>query len=179
MRSNILLTISVGLLTFAILLISFSAASGKVALDLDKCKRIPATLVKVTDGDTLVATLKLGFGVLLDKQKIRMYGINTPESRTSDPIEKAAGLAAKQRLSELLSQGTLELCVNIDKPRGKFGRILAVVFVNGQNVNQTLVDEGHAIPYFGGKRRKYIPPSELNTPYEDKLDSLYNLGYMI
>ena len=61
-----------------------------------------AKLVKVVDGDTIDVDLDLGFGVWLMKQRVRFYGINTPESRTRDLEEKKRGLAAKDRVIELI-----------------------------------------------------------------------------
>ena len=67
-----------------------------------KCK-----VVKVVDGDTVDLDIDLGFGVWLRKQRIRLYGIDTPESRTSDDVEKVYGLAAKDFLINGLMQATL------------------------------------------------------------------------
>ena len=113
-----------------------------------------ASLVKVVDGDTIDVDLDLGFGVWLKKQRVRFYGINTPESRTRDLEEKKRGLAAKDRVIELI-ENCEELSIKTilnKKARGKYGRILADIMADGINVNQTLVSEGHAVEYFGGKR---------------------------
>lgn len=113
-----------------------------------------AKLIRVIDGDTIDAEIDLGFNVLI-RQRIRLYGINTPESRTTDLEEKDRGLAAKQRLTELLpKEFVVETILN---KRGKFGRILGVLHVDQedgsrQNINQTLVEEGHAVEYFGGSK---------------------------
>ena len=113
-----------------------------------------ASLVRVVDGDTIDVDLDLGFGVWLKKQRVRLYGINTPESRTRDLEEKKRGLAAKDRVIELI-ENCEELSIKTilnKKARGKYGRILADIMADGINVNQTLVSEGHAVEYFGGKR---------------------------
>ena len=113
-----------------------------------------ASLVKVVDGDTIDVDLDLGFGVWLKKQRVRFYGINAPESRTRDLEEKRRGLAAKDRVKELVEnceELSLRTIIN-KKARGKYGRILAEVLADGINVNETLVSEGHAVEYFGGKR---------------------------
>ena len=116
-------------------------------------------LRRVIDGDTIVADIDLGFDVALKKQKFRLYGINTPESRTRDKAEKVRGLAAKERLIELLGgyqtavDGIEFLFLSHDK--GKFGRILAEIYHPNnleKSLNQQLVDEDHAEEYFGGKR---------------------------
>ena len=112
-------------------------------------------LVKIIDGDTIDVDLDLGFAVVLKKQRIRLYGINTPESRTRDLEEKKYGLAAKARLRELLEEAdTISIKTEIDKKaRGKYGRILGTVMVGTTNINSLLVDEGHAIAYYGGTKR--------------------------
>ena len=113
------------------------------------------SLVKIIDGDTIDVDLDLGFSVVLKKQRIRLYGINTPESRTRDLEEKKYGLAAKARLRELLEEAdAISIKTEIDKKaRGKYGRILGTVMADTTNVNSLLVDEGHAIAYYGGTKR--------------------------
>lgn len=113
-----------------------------------------AKLMRVVDGDTVDAEIDLGFGVFM-KQRIRLYGIDTPESRTRDLEEKERGLAAKARLSELL--GKEFIVETILNKRGKFGRILGTLHVTQEdgtkmNINQQLVNEGHAKEYFGGTK---------------------------
>ena len=114
-----------------------------------------AKLVRIIDGDTVDAEIDLGFSVFV-KQRIRLYGINTPESRTRDLEEKERGLAAKSRLTEILGKDFLvETMLN---KRGKYGRVLGILHVENEetgertNVNQQLVTEGHAVEYFGGAR---------------------------
>ena len=115
-------------------------------------------LDRVIDGDTIDAYIDLGFDVSV-KKRIRFMGINTPESRTRDLEEKARGLAAKDRLKNLL-EGANEI-QHKSHGVGKYGRCLGelhIDVVDGQecltleNVNQLLIKEGHAVEYFGGKR---------------------------
>ena len=115
-------------------------------------------LLRVIDGDTIDAEIDLGFDVKI-KKRIRFVGINTPESRTRDLEEKAKGLAAKDRVKQLL-----EGCKNIQLTShgvGKFGRCLGEIcldMVDGQekltlvNLNELLISEKHAVEYHGGKR---------------------------
>ena len=110
-----------------------------------------ATIERVVDGDTIDVTLDLGFDVRLHKQRCRLAGIDTPESRTRDLAEKKLGLAAKDRL--------IELCVGSitikSFGKGKYGRILAIPFTeDGKDVCQMLIKEGHAVEYDGGKKTK-------------------------
>jgi micrococcal nuclease len=109
-----------------------------------KCK-----LVKVVDGDTIDVDIDLGFGVWMRNQRIRMYGIDTPESRTSDPIEKVYGKAASAFLTKWTNAGELTLKTFKDG-KGKYGRILGEIWYGGEhNVNQLLVDNNHAVRYYG------------------------------
>ena len=107
-----------------------------------------AKLDRVVDGDTVDALVDLGFNTW-KKIRIRMVGMNAPESRTRDLEEKARGIAAKIRLEELLEGGTFIL---ESQGVGKYGRCLGILYVNDINVNKTLIQEGHATEYYGGKR---------------------------
>ena len=115
-------------------------------------------LLRVIDGDTIDAEIDLGFDVKI-KKRIRFMGINTPESRTRDLEEKAKGLAAKDRVKQLL-EGSNNIQLT-SHGVGKFGRCLGEIcldMIDGQekltlvNLNELLISEGHAIKYFGGKR---------------------------
>lgn len=106
-----------------------------------------AKLVRVVDGDTVDALIDLGFDVWV-KKRIRLYGIDTPETRTKDLNEKAAGIAAKDRLSELMEQCDYKF-VLISHGVGKYGRCLGELFIETcqESVNQMLINEGHAQIY--------------------------------
>ena len=114
------------------------------------------TLIKVVDGDTVDVDIDLGFGVCLKDERVRIMGIDTPESRTSDKVEKVFGLAAKDRLKELLHEGA-KLITTEDKSgedmKGKFGRILGdFKSADGKLVTEIMIEEGHCVPYFGGSK---------------------------
>ena len=117
--------------------------------------RYRAIVIKVIDGDTVDVDLDLGFDVWLRKQRIRLYGIDTPESRTRDLEEKKKGLAAKARLKELVSSKKFVIKTH-KKQKGKYGRILGEIFteIDGMdvNVNDLLFEEGHACKYYGGNK---------------------------
>ena len=117
-----------------------------------------SSLERVVDGDTIDVAIDLGFDVCT-KQRVRLLGIDTPESRTSDAEEKKFGLLSKKKLKEWCMKAVaseeddieIELrCPEADS-RGKFGRVLAEVWVcedgNWTNVNKWLCDEGYAVPY--------------------------------
>ena len=116
---------------------------------------------RIVDGDTVDATIDLGFDVLY-KTRVRLYGINTPETRTKDLEEKARGLAAKERLNEIINKAVHmgHHLILQTKEKGKFGRYLGVLIIEDcrpdhdtrTDINQMLVEEGHAEPYYGGKR---------------------------
>ena len=112
-----------------------------------------ATIRRVVDGDTVDVTLDLGFNIMYNS-RIRLLGIDTPESRTRDLEEKKRGVAAKDRVKELCPVGSTVTIKTTKDGRGKFGRILGEIFVEGvvQSINQLLVEEGHAVEYFGGKK---------------------------
>ena len=111
-------------------------------------------ILRVVDGDTVDVDIDLGFGVWMHKERVRMMGIDTPESRTRDLEEKAFGVASKERLKELLPIGSMQvLKTEIDKSgedaKGKFGRILGDFLIDSRKVSKILIDEGHAVEYHG------------------------------
>ena len=115
-----------------------------------------ARVIKVVDGDTVDVDIDLGFGVWLKDERVRIMGIDTPESRTRDKVEKKFGLAAKARLKELLG-ATPILKTQVGKGgedmKGKFGRILGDFLTeDGKKCGELLVKEGHAVKYMGGAK---------------------------
>ena len=115
-----------------------------------------AKVIKVVDGDTVDVDIDLGFGVWLKDERVRIMGIDTPESRTRDKVEKKFGLAAKARLKELLG-ATPILKTQVGKGgedmKGKFGRILGDFLTeDGKKCGELLVKEGHAVKYMGGAK---------------------------
>ena len=117
-----------------------------------------ATIVKIIDGDTVDVDIDLGFNVVLQDERVRIAGIDTPESRTRDLEEKKFGLAAKARVKQLLGK-TCVLKTQINKNgedmKGKFGRILGDFNVYDSTTDSwklltsILISEGHAVPYHG------------------------------
>ena len=133
-------------------------------------------LIKVVDGDTIDCYIDLGFN-MKTKKRVRYMGIDTWESRTRDKVEKVKGLAAKARNKELLEAGVFKLK---SFGTGKFGRVLGEIFVSPEvvgdhitecianddsdidlssdgwiSVNDILIEEGHAYPYYGGKKKDF------------------------
>jgi micrococcal nuclease len=113
-----------------------------------KCK-----VNKVIDGDTVDVDIDLGFGVVLTDERVRIMGIDTPESRTRDKVEKLFGLASKKRLKELLSKYCVlktEINKNGEDMKGKFGRVLGdFVAADGRMITDILIEEGYAVAYNG------------------------------
>jgi micrococcal nuclease len=114
--------------------------------------RYRAIVLRVIDGDTVDVDLDLGFDVWLRKQRVRLYGIDTPESRTRDLEEKKFGLLAKNFVLEHCPIGS-EIIVQThkDDARGKFGRILGelIVMDGTLNLNKHMINEHIAVQYHG------------------------------
>lgn len=123
-----------------------------------KVNEYDVVLLKSVDGDTVDVDIDLGFGVWLRNERVRIMGIDTPESRTSDEVEKLFGKAAKERLKELLHEGAI-LVTTEEKSgedmRGKFGRILGDFKTpDGRMVTDVMISEGHCVAYFGGSKEE-------------------------
>ena len=115
-------------------------------------------VVHIVDGDTVDVDIDLGFGVWMKKQRIRLYGIDTPESRTRDLEEKKYGLAAKEFLTGMLDDDAgITLKTHKDK-EGKFGRILGELWRTtnyaDQSINEYMVEKSHAVEYFGQSKEE-------------------------
>lgn len=115
--------------------------------------RYKVKVAKVVDGDTVDVDIDLGFGMTYKKQRVRMLGIDTPESRTRDLVEKKFGKASKKHLKGILESGDIEL---VSHDKGKFGRILGELFMGGStfSVNQQMINEHHAVAYTGGNKEE-------------------------
>ena len=118
-----------------------------------------AEVLRVLDGDTIDVLIDLGFSTHR-KIRVRLYGINAPESRTRDLAEKKLGLAAKERLINILEEQDNKVILE-SHGVGKYGRCLGELFYNKDlpeggfirtSINNQLVIEGHGVQYFGGKR---------------------------
>ena len=107
---------------------------------------------RVVDGDTVDVVIDCGFSIL-HKARVRMYGIDTPESRTRDKDEKARGLMSKGFLVDALEKGDVIIKTKKDK-KGKFGRILGELHVGDTNINQSLIDNFLAVEYYGQSKEE-------------------------
>lgn len=109
-------------------------------------------VTKIVDGDTLDVEIDLGFSTKLTKQRIRMLGIDTPESRTRDLEEKSRGLLSKKFLTGICPVGSRIRLRSHGK--GKFGRILGEIFTeeDDESINKQMCNEGYAVEYYGGNK---------------------------
>ena len=109
-------------------------------------------IVRVVDGDTVDVDIDLGFSHWIHNERIRLYGVDTPECRTRDDEEKAAGLLAKAFVEDALHVGgTYTLST---KEKGKFGRYLGVIMLSDRtSINAALVSEHLAVPYMGQSKQ--------------------------
>ena len=110
-------------------------------------------IVRVVDGDTVDVNIDLGFGVWMRKQRIRLYGVDTPESRTRDLVEKKYGLAAKAFVKSHLPKGSPQTLKTKLDGKGKFGRILGEFIIEMHEgmptINELLIKNHHAVKYYG------------------------------
>jgi len=124
-------------------------------------------VTRIIDGDTIDVDIDLGFSTKLVKQRIRMLGIDTPESRTRDKEEKVRGLLSKQRMYDLCPLGSkIKL---LSHGTGKFGRILGEIFTsdatdnwNEVSINKQMCNEGYAVEYYGGNKDKLADKHQAN-----------------
>jgi micrococcal nuclease len=110
----------------------------------------------VVDGDTIDVVIDLGFDILF-ASRVRLAGIDTPESRTTDKAEKALGIEAKEYLKKQLKDAK-SVVIRTEKMNSseKYGRILGWVYVNGESesVNNKMINDGYAWGYLGETKLK-------------------------
>ena len=108
-------------------------------------------ITKIIDGDTVDVDIDLGFDCWLRKQRICLYGIDTPESRTRDKQEKRYGLAAKKFVMDFIPVGSSAILKT--KEKGKYGRYLGDMKVGSKWLCKALLDNHHAVKYFGQSKK--------------------------
>jgi micrococcal nuclease len=117
---------------------------------------------KVVDGDTIDVVLDLGFDIL-HKSRVRLYGIDTPESRTRNLDEKARGKMAGAFLKDAIEKGEkVVIQTKLKDSRGKFGRVLGDVIVDGVNINKALVENNYAVAYHGQSKEDVEEEHQIN-----------------
>ena len=124
-------------------------------------------ILRVVDGDTVDFDIDLGFGMWMHKERVRMMGIDTPESRTRDKVEKKFGLASKQFVKDMMPVGSKQvLKTQIDRSgedkKGKFGRILGDFLIDGKKLTETMIKEGYGVVYTG-QNKDQVEKAHLNN----------------
>ena len=103
---------------------------------------------RVIDGDSVDVCIDLGFDISFTSS-VRLYGIDTPESRTRDPEEKKCGLLSKKFLEEAVKNGKNIIIRTQKDEKGKFGRVLGSLVIDGININHKMIEENLAVAYYG------------------------------
>ena len=124
-------------------------------------------ILRVVDGDTVDVDIDLGFGMWMHKERVRMMGIDTPESRTRDKVEKKFGFASKQFVKDMMPVGSKQvLKTQIDRSgedkKGKFGRILGDFLIDGKKLTETIIKEGYGVVYTG-QNKDQVEKAHLNN----------------
>ena len=141
-----------------------------------------AKVTNVVDGDTIVVDIDLGFNVVFANQSVRLLGVDTPESRTSDKIEKVFGLASKDYTKSFIENSKKYVIIRTHKSDDseKFGRILGEI-INPESkevLNDVLVADGYAVKYLGENkdnvknihlqnRKRLIDEGKIKMSYKD------------
>jgi len=134
-------------------------------------------ILRVVDGDTVDVDIDLGFGVWMHKQRIRMYGIDTPESRTRDLEEKKFGLMAKEIVKKWIPEGSTQTLITEKDDKGKYGRILGkfkITFEEEETtLNEWMIKNRYGVEYFGQSKQdieeEHLRNRELVNPDMSKL----------
>ena len=131
------------------------------------------TVTRVVDGDTVDVVLDLGFSIL-HKCRVRLYGIDTPESRTRDKDEKARGKIASKFLKDAIDNGKkVILRSKIKDSKGKYGRVLGEIIVDGININVSMIEKYLAVAYHGQSK------NDVEAEHLVNRDKLIELGVFI
>jgi len=119
-------------------------------------------ILRVVDGDTVDIDIDLGFGVWMRKQRVRLYGVDTPESRTRDLEEKKFGMMAKKYVKGHLPVGSDQILMTHKDGKGKFGRILGQFVVEMTTLNDLLIKNHHAVEYTGQSKESIAEDHLIN-----------------
>tara|TARA_R100000234_G_C4999727_1_gene179735 strand:- start:882 stop:1289 length:408 start_codon:yes stop_codon:yes gene_type:complete len=113
-------------------------------------------IVRVVDGDTVDVDIDLGFGIWVHKERIRLYGMDTPESRTRDLEEKKYGLLAKDKVLEWLPEGSSQILITVKDKAGKFGRVLGQFIIDHElnTLNAWMIHNHYAAEYYGQSKEE-------------------------
>lgn len=129
--------------------------AGRVLVYEYSCK-----IVRVVDGDTVDVDIDLGFGIWMRNERIRLHGIDTPESRTRDLEEKKYGILAKEQVKYFLPKDSIQILITVKDKAGKFGRILGkfkledALYPTVTTLNEWMIQHHHAAPYLGQNKEE-------------------------
>ena len=142
-----------------------------------------ATVIDIVDGDTITVDIDLGFNVKLANQKVRLLGVDTPESRTSDKIEKIFGMASKEYCKKFIDEckdKTIIIRTYLSDSEEKFGRLLGEIInpTTKKILNEELIKNNYAVKYLGenkdnvksqhlANRKKLIDAKIVNLSYKE------------
>lgn len=126
-------------------------------------------IVRVVDGDTIDVNVDLGWSISVRKQRIRLYGVDAPESRTRDLEEKKYGKASKKFVKDFLNSDNILLKT---REKGKYGRYLGDFCVNGKWLCNEMIAAYHAVPYYGQNK------SEIQKAHKENYLKLKEKGFI-
>ena len=127
-------------------------------------------IVKVVDGDTVDVDIDLGFGIWIKNERVRLYGIDAPESRTSDKEEKKYGLASKKFVIKMMPVGSMQILNTMKDGVGKYGRVLGDFLLpncNQKSLNEMMIENCHAVKYHGQSKEDIQEQHLKNREYVD------------
>ena len=123
-------------------------------------------IVKIVDGDTVDVDIDLGFGIWIKKERVRLYGIDAPESRTRDLEEKKYGLASKKYVEDQMPVNSIQVLRTMKDTVGKFGRVLGVfVLPSGNRLDELMINNHHAVDYHGQSKEEIQEQHLKNREY--------------
>lgn len=121
---------------------------------------------RIVDGDTVDVDIDLGFNIWVHNERIRLYGIDTPEFRTSDKIEKVFGTYAKNYVEEILPVGSKQILKTTKDEGGKYGRILGdFIFDDEKTLVEKMIEERVGVTYHAENKSLIIEKHEENRKY--------------
>lgn len=133
-------------------------------------------ILKIVDGDTVDVDIDLGFNIWMHNERIRFFGIDTPESRTSDKVEKIFGNYAKEYVEKIMPVGSEQILKTVKDEGGKYGRILGdfIIGNNDESLVEKMIKERVGAPYGSGNKSLISGLHEANRKYliENKLVEL-------
>lgn len=126
-----------------------------------------ATVVRIVDGDTIRLDIDLGFDIVLKNRSVRLYKVDTPECRTRDLKEKAAGLLSKEVVQNLIAVGERVFIRTKLDTKGKFGRLMGTIITTDNiNINEHLINNNYAVEYYGQSKK------EVQSKHDDNYNIL-------